>query len=143
MEKGSPVADLPLFAVTLCRPTAQAVARIGWPLPPPHPATPCLLALHAGQGYDFRAARRVEHQSGHTMPSPKQASVGVIGVGRWDGQRLVDVQPIEPVFAKGHLGFWRLSSEDEMLVRERYAAALAGQGKRPISGGTSYDWSNN
>lgn len=141
MEPGTTAADLPLFCLTLTRPMAQAVARIDWPLPSFAAPGACLLAIHAGQGYDYAAARRIERQSGHTMPSRQQAAVGVIGVGRWDGARLVEIEPIEPVFAKGNPGLWRLSAEDERVVRERYAAALAKRQGRPISGSAGFNWS--
>jgi len=126
MEKGSPPADLPLLALTLVRPVAQAVVRIGWPLPTPYATGPCLLAIHASQQYDYAAARRIEHQSGHTMPSRQQATVGVIGVGRWDGARLLDVQAIEPIYCKGRPGLWALDETIAEEVLRRYQAGPSG-----------------
>lgn len=144
MEKGSPAADLaalPLYCLTLPRPVAQAVVRIGWKLPAfKSPGEACLIAIHAGAQYDFQAARRIENQTGHAMPSREQASVGVVGVGRFDGARLLDVQAIEPVFAKGAPGLWRLPAAEEQEVRRRYAAALEkARGAARTSG--HFDWS--
>lgn len=134
--------QLPLYGITFKRPTAQAVVRIGLLVPRLTGHAPCLVAIHAGRDYDYRAARDVERDKGHTMPSPERAAVGVIGVGRWDGQQLLDVEPIEVLFAKGAPGFWTLSPADEQVVRERYAAARVKRQGRPISGEPGFDWGN-
>ena len=144
MQKGSPAADLaalPLMCLTLPRPVAQAVVRIGWPLPAfRSPGEVCLIAVHAGTQYDYRAAKAIERQTGHTMPSPERAAVGVVGVGRWDGARLLDVQAIEALFCKGSPGLWALAPEAAALVRARYAAALEKARGAALTARAGFPW---
>ena len=144
MEKGSPAVDLaalPLYCLTLPRPVAQAVVRIGWPLPAfKSPGEACVIAVHAGAQYDFQAARRIENQTGHTMPSRERAEVGIVGVGRWDGARLVDLQPVPAFFAKGAPGLWRLPAAEEQEVRRRYAAAQEKALGAARTSGPAFPW---
>ena len=100
-----------------------------------------MLAIHQGASYDYAAGHKIARETGQKMPQRSKDRVGVIGVGRWDGARLIDLVPIERVFAKGQPGLWRLDSVAEQTVRERYAAAVA---KKPafevLTMQPDYDW---
>ena len=140
MDTGSPATDLPLLALTLHQPIGLAVVTLDWPLPAFRSQGACLLAIHQGAGYDYAAAKKIALQTGHILPSRSQDRIGVVGVGRFDGARLLEVEAIPVVYCKGNPGLWRLSPADERVVRDRYRTAMGARSKRPISGGPLMPW---
>lgn len=91
-------------APTLHQPIGVAVVTLDWPLPAFRSQGPCLLAIHQGAGYDYAAAKKIALTTGHILPSRSQDRIGVVGIGRFDGARLLDVVAIPVVYCKGNPG---------------------------------------